>query len=68
MSDKEPMTSEVWGESARLMMSLMVLPGSERLMRSVEPSENRLELGWGTENISLKTGDACDSKLLRTRN
>lgn len=46
-------------------MSLMVSLGSERLMGSVGV---RLELGWGTENISLKTGDALDRRLLRTRN
>ena len=67
MSDRESMMSEAGGESARLMMSRMVLLGSERLMGSVGASESRLELGWGTENISLKMGDVWDSRLLRTR-
>lgn len=66
MSDRESMRSEVRGESARLKMSPMVLLGSERLMRSVGASG--LESGWGIENISIKTGDAWDSRLLRTRN
>ena len=70
MSDRESMRSEVGGESARLRMSLIVLLDSESLMRSVGAFMSRLELGWGTENISLPvtTGDDRDSKLLRTRN
>ena len=67
MSDRESMRSEVGGDSARLMISLMVLLGSEKLIGSVGASESKLESGWGTENISLKMGDTWDSKLFKTR-
>jgi hypothetical protein len=52
-------------ESASLRMSnLMVSLGSER-----EIGVSKLGLlGCGTENISLKTGDASDNKILRTQN
>ena len=68
MSDRESMRREVIGELTRPRMSLIVLLGSVSLMRSVGASVSKLDLGWGTENMSLKTGDAWDSRLLRTRN
>jgi len=45
-------------------MRLRVSLGSERSMMGVSKSES----GLGTENMSLKTGDAWLSRLLRTRN
>jgi len=68
MSGRESIRSDLGGESARLRISLKVLLDSDNLIGSVEEaSMSRLELGWGTVNISLKTGDAWDSRLLRTR-
>ena len=67
MSDRESIRSEVGGELARVIMSLIVLLDSGRLMGSSGLSESRLEFGWGRENISVKTVDAWDRRFLGKR-
>ena len=67
MSDRESIRSEVGGELARVIMSLITLLDSERLMGSLGASESRLESGWGTEIMSLKTVDTWDRILFGKR-
>lgn len=69
MSDRESTRSELEGELARVIMSLIVLLDSGSLMGSLglRLSKSRLEFGWGTENISVKTVDAWDRRFLGKR-